>query len=387
MRRRHFEALDPVCLVCRGRGVEVPLELTSVWLEDGEHVVEAMLQCQDATCRREYPIIDGIPILLRDVRAYVQTNLLAIQQRRPLAAPLESLVGDCCGPDAPFNTQRQHLSTYGASHWGDIWRRPGSSTEGAPQALTDGETAAAASLLDLLAACRRLSGDLPAGPRLDIGCAVGRTSFELAARDETSQADDDLVLGIDLHFAMLRPAARLLRGEGIALPCRRSGVVYEPRTCRLPAGPLRRGAERLDFWACDGLDLPFGERSFAAIGALNVLDCLTSPVDGLRQMGRLLQPDGRLWMCSPYDWSSSATPFEGWLGGHSDRGVDGGHSGRRLRALLAEPALGLGLEIASYGADVPWRLRLHDRSIMEYLVDLLILEKSGAVEPASGAIR
>lgn len=381
MRRRHFAALQPVCLLCRGQGVETPLELNSVWLEDGEHVIEGVLQCRDAACRREYPIVDGIPILVRDVRAYVQTHLMAIQQRRSLAAPLESLLGDCCGPDSPFNTQRQHLSTYGASHWGDLWQHP----EEDP--LTAGEAEAAASLLDLSAACRRLAGELPAGPRLDIGCALGRTSFELAASTEASAEADDLVLGIDLHFAMLRPAARLLRGEGITLPCRRTGVVYGPRSCHLAAEHLQRGAERLDFWACDGLDLPFGEETFAAIGALNVLDCLASPIDGLRQMGRALHPAGRLWMCSPYDWSSGATPFEGWLGGHSDRGLDGGLSERRLRALLAEPSLGLGLEIASYGADLPWRLRLHDRSTMDYVVDLLILAKATGDDAAQPVTR
>lgn len=369
MRRRHFEALEPLCPVCRShRSAERFLELTSVLAEDEEIILEGILSCPDAVCRREYPIVEGIPILLQDLRGYVQGHLLELLRRDSLAAPLESLLGDCCGPGSTFDTQRQHLSTYGASHYGDLWGPPVGSSPQAPERRA--QTAeVTSSLLHLLSEGRRLAGSSPAGPTLDLGCAVGRTTFELAGSTE------GLVLGVDMHFGMLRLAKRLLRGKTVHLPCRRSGVVYDRRLCHLGQSSLESGLERVDFWACDALDLPFASQSFSAMGALNVIDCLAVPLDGLREMSRNLKDDGRLWMSSPYDWSPGATAFEGWLGGHSDRGEDGGQSELRLRLLLAEPSLQLGLEVLDQAPDLPWRLRLHDRSVMEYSVDLLALRR------------
>jgi hypothetical protein len=71
-------------------------------------------------------------------------------------------------------------------------------------------------------------------------------------------------------------------------------------------------------------------------------------------------------LTTPYDWSPAATPVEHWLGGHSQRSTHGGASEAVVRALLAE-----GFTIDAEEQSVPWRVRLHDRAVVEYAVHLI----------------
>jgi SAM-dependent methyltransferase/uncharacterized protein YbaR (Trm112 family) len=354
MRRRHFEALKPVCPVCRAaRGVEASLGLAVVLKEVGEHVVEGTLRCPEASCQREYPIVDGIPLLVGNLRAYVTGAIDQIHARGDLAAETESLLGDCCGPGSAFDISRQHLSTYAWDHYGDL---DPDEPSGSP---------APGSILRLLDRGLLLARKLTRGPILDIGCSVGRGSFALA------DLVGGLVLGVDLSYAMLRLASQVLREERVRYPRRRVGLVYDRRDF-----PARfSGAENVDFWACDALALPFPAGTFATIAALNVLDCVPSPHDLLDSLPRLLAKKGKAILSTPHDWSTAATPVESWLGGHSQRGPEAGASEPMLRALLtpgAHPASIDGLEILAEEPDVPWHVRMHDRAIMEYRSHLLV---------------
>ncbi|HTQ80486.1 MAG TPA: hypothetical protein VMM92_10855, partial [Thermoanaerobaculia bacterium] len=120
MRRAHLASLAPFCPVCRSRGTTSPLGLAAVHREEGEHVIEGALRCQDPGCLSEFPILDGIPLLVANLRAYVAGSIDAIQARTDLAAETESLLGDCCGPSSAYDLTRQHLSTYAWDHWADL---------------------------------------------------------------------------------------------------------------------------------------------------------------------------------------------------------------------------------------------------------------------------
>ena len=90
-----------------------------------------------------------------------------------------------------------------------------------------------------------------------------------------------------------------------------------------------------------------------------------------------LQPGGRAMLCTPYDWSTSATPLEGWIGGHSQRGPEGGAADVALRSLLtpgAHPASLGTLRLVAEAAALPWTVRVHERSTMLYGVHLVVAE-------------
>lgn len=327
--------------------------LARVLVEDGPHIVEGMLHCSNSNCQREYPILDGVPILIKEIRRVIEDQQAAILHRQDLSPELYSLVGDALGPGSALDVQRQHDSAYNTGHWSDL-----DPADGEPSAV-----------LPLVRAGLALSGG-PAGggPALELGCAVGRGTFALA------EATDGLVLGLDLHFGLLRRAATTLRTGRVRYLRRRVGMVYDQREfpVELP------GAERVDFWMADALSLPLPGEQFGYVQALNLLDCLHAPWMLLGSMAGCLRPGGRATLCTPYDWATSATPVEGWLGGHSQRGPEGGSSELALRALLDPESpryVGGGLRIIGE-QEADWRVRTHARAEMRYRVDLLALQRS-----------
>lgn len=350
MRLAHFETLRPVCPACRkaGRG-DHTVDLTGGTLRGAEAVLSGILVCRH--CRLEFPIIDGMPFLVPDPRGFIAQSLFYVLMRDALPPEIESLVGDAAGPGSAFDSVRQHLSSYGWDHYGDL-------DPDEPDPALPGST-----LRCLEAGLRALDRPL-AGPIIDMGCAAGRSSFALAA------AGDGLVLGIDVNLPLLRLARRVLEEGAAAYPRRRIGVVYDRR--EFPASFA--AAERVDFWVADALALPFPDHSFGGASALNLLDCLSAPRDALLELGRVLSSEARAILTTPYDWSATNTPPEAWIGGHSQRGAHEGAAEPLLRRLLSgEDGEELGLRLVAEATDLPWHVRLHDRALMQYSVHLLVV--------------
>ena len=218
-----------------------------------------------------------------------------------------------------------------------------------------------------------LANPVPAGPVIDVGCSVGRASFALAERGA------ELVLGVDLNFPMLRLASEILRHGTVRYPRRRVGLVYDRREFSAPFAHQ----ENLDFWACDVAALPFPTGTFSLAVNMNVLDCVYSPREMLLSIARILKADGRLVLSCPYDWSAGATPLEAWMGGHSQRSPAAGSSAAMLRSLLTPGAHSSSINDLKLIAELdqlPWHVRLHDRSTMSYLAHLVVAARceSGA---------
>ena len=173
---------------------------------------------------------------------------------------------------------------------------------------------------------------------------------------------------------MLR-IAEGVRREGVArYPQRRVGIVYDRRAVPVPEVP----AESLSFWCCDADALPFPAGAFAGGLSLNVLDCVRSPLGHLMELGRVLAPGAPVLLSTPYDWSPTATALPDWIGGHSQRGPDGGDSAAELRRILSpEAAAGIdtGLVIAAERDGVAWRVRANERSQVDYALHLLCLRR------------
>lgn len=348
MRREHFEGLRPVCPRCVLRGAgDPPLRIAAVAREGAAGIEQGALVCADTACQCEYPILDGVPVIVPNVREFVAANIAALAARDDVSPLLDGMLGDCCGPGSAYETARYYLGTYAWDHYAEF--DPQEKGEPRPGSIVR----AAARGRALLGAC--------AGPCVDVGCAVGRGTFELAG------AVDGLVLGVDLNITTLRLAQRVLATGRAAYPRRRVGLVYDRREFPVSVP----GADRVDFWACDATALPFAPGTFRTLTAHNVLDCVASPVDMLRSARRVLAEGGRALMSTPYDWSGIATPPEAWLGGHSQRGPEHGGSEAMLRRAVTECVEGF--EITAEDADVPWRVRMHDRAAVDYRLHMMAL--------------
>jgi SAM-dependent methyltransferase len=345
MRLGHYETYRPVCVRCRGLGRgDLPLALTVLHRVDDD-VVDGMLTCPE--CRYEYPILRGIPMLVPDVRDHVARLLGELRAADDLSEYVESVLGDCAGPEGEYGRNRHYVSSYGLTHWGDL----------APAVPGGG------GLVPVIAAALELAGEVR-GRWLDLGCSLGRGAFELAAR--TGQP----VVGIDINLAMLRAARRIVIDGRLRHPVRRVGVVYDRREAEVDR------AERalVDVWFADATALPFADGAASGALSLGLLDSVQWPLVHLHELARVLVPGGRAVIATPYDWTLAVTPLEGWLGGHSQRGPLGGSSAAELRRLLAaegRPEGAPALYIDAERADVPWATPLHERATVEYRLDMV----------------
>jgi len=369
MRRSSFEALKPVCPICRQReSVDSPLFVAIEEKADDEAILAGILQC--GRCGGEFPVLDGMPVLVPDVRRFVEDNLFYLMAREDLTPAVESLLGDAAGATSALQSIRQHVSSYVWDHWGDHDPQE----EDAPGAARPGSIARA-----LDNGLKLLSESLPAGPVIDIGCGPGRVAAEIAARTGR------LVVGVDLSVALARAARQALSNGAVDYPRRRIGVVYDRRRFTITSP----GSERVEVWLCDALHLPFADRTFALAAAMNLIDCVTEPRAALVEMGRVLKENGEALFALPFDWTDRVTPAEHWLGGHSQRGPYGGRPEDVLDTMLRDGEFAAGnLRAVGEAIEVPWHVRLHDRSCMHYTCRMVVARRgnagSGSLEQTGG---
>lgn len=342
------------------------LSIARVESEADGKIWEGILTCENAGCRSEFPIIDGMPILLPNLRSYVADNIFQIMARDDLAAATSSLLGDCCSQNSHLDVTRQHLSCYAWDHYGefdptDRLTEPSDvPKEKQPMPQRPGSMARAVRMgLEQSSFCQ-----MPAGPLLDAGCSVGRSAFELAALTSRD------VLAIDLNYSMLRLASTILRTGEVKYAKRRGGLVYDAK--RFPVA--FENSSRVDFWICDAQALPFAEQSFAAAVAMNLLDSVPSPAQLIRSFASALKPGGQLLLASPYDWSAAVTPVEAWLGGHSQRNEHAGATAPVIEFLLSQA----GFQIQTEWPEVGWTVRMHERSSMAYGLHMVQCSRLGA---------
>ena len=147
---------------------------------------------------------------------------------------------------------------------------------------------------------------LPSSARaLDIGCAVGRSTFELARHCKE-------VIGID-YSARFIEAAQQLAGSGRFVYSRaEEGTIERVSVAEFPSDIDR---SRVRFMHGDAQALPTDLGAFDVALAANLIDRLSKPRQFLAQLGRMVVPGGQLILTSPYTWLLDYTPIDEWIGG------------------------------------------------------------------------
>jgi 5-histidylcysteine sulfoxide synthase/putative 4-mercaptohistidine N1-methyltranferase len=143
---------------------------------------------------------------------------------------------------------------------------------------------------------------------LDLGCAVGRTTFELAR-------EFDRVTGIDFSARFIRIALQL-KEKGVAhYELVEEGEVVSYHEARLSELGLAQVADRVEFFQGDATNLKPQFADFDLIIAANLIDRLNNPRSFLDTVHERLTPEGVLVITSPYTWLEEFTKKEDWLGG------------------------------------------------------------------------
>ena len=154
---------------------------------------------------------------------------------------------------------------------------------------------------------------LPARARaLDLGCAVGRSSFELARFCGG-------VVGIDFSQRFVAACETLRREGSVAYERIEEGVLTSRCEARVP-DDVDRG--RVQFEVGDACDLRPDLGTFDVALLINLVDRLPQPQRCLDRLPTLLNPGGQLVIASPYTWLTEYTPREQWLGGFSRDGQE-----------------------------------------------------------------
>jgi uncharacterized protein YbaR (Trm112 family) len=267
-----------------------------------DDIVTGELYCKK--CKRRFPIKEGIATLLPDPNSYSSGGQLRYEENDTLNRYLWSHYADLMG----------HSEVCAANNaWADC--------------------------LSAKSSCA-----------LDAGCAVGRLTFEMSARNSWA-------VGCDLSLNFIRTARRLAHERCCTFTLPLEGNLREKFHCELPANWC---SDNVEFVVANALSLPFARSTFHQVSSLNLLDRVNYPLAHLYEMNRIAQSiDASFLFADPFSWSTSAAPEERWLGGtttgkYAGRGLD------NVRALLTgkDNVLAPAWKITREG-NIAWTMRSH----------------------------
>lgn len=185
------------------------------------------------------------------------------------------------------------------------------------------------------------AGRLPEEARaLDIGCAVGRSSFELARWCGR-------VTGIDLSERFIATAQALADSGAMTFSCPVEGDIRQVLTFPVPPEIQR---SRVRFETGDACHLRPALTGLDLVLAANLVDRLPEPGRFLDQMSERIVPGGQLLLASPFTWMDEFTPREHWLGGTA------GHPTWETLCERLDPDFEL-----KFDTDLPFLIREHAR--------------------------
>lgn len=155
------------------------------------------------------------------------------------------------------------------------------------------------------------SSQTPQRSALDLGCATGRATFELARVF-------DRVVGIDFSARFIQVGVAMQTRGGIGYERVEEGMITSRHTQTLADLGLAETADRVEFWQGDACNLKPHLSGYDLILATNLIDRLYEPRLFLDTVHARLNEEGILILTSPYTWLSEYTDEAHWLGGYYD---------------------------------------------------------------------
>ncbi len=250
-------------------------------------------------------------------------------------------------PVSHYETDRL-LSEYAEFHYGDEYF----GVRNFPQALAEH--------------CITAMAGRPARRALDLGCATGRASFELARHFEQ-------VTGLDFSARFIGLGVQLAAQGTLRYTLTDEGELVSYRERRLADLGLAEVRDRVDFVQGDACNLKPLYAGYDLILAANLIDRLHSPRKLLESIHERLNPGGLLVIASPYTWLEEHTVRAEWIGGFKKDGenqttLDG------LKAILGQH-----FRLLSEPVSLPFVIRETRRKFQHSLSEVTIWErKAGA---------
>jgi putative 4-mercaptohistidine N1-methyltranferase len=144
----------------------------------------------------------------------------------------------------------------------------------------------------------------PGASALDLGCAVGRSSYELARACRS-------VIGVDFSQSFVDAAERIRRESSLVYPRVDEALAQTQLVAHRPT-PDEATANRIHFEQGDAMDLRTEMGSFDVVHAANLLCRLPEPRRLLDCLPALVKPGGQLLLTTPCTWMEEFTPAANW---------------------------------------------------------------------------
>jgi 2-polyprenyl-3-methyl-5-hydroxy-6-metoxy-1,4-benzoquinol methylase len=133
---------------------------------------------------------------------------------------------------------------------------------------------------------------------LDVGCAVGRSCFELSKLF-------DSVVGIDYSENFIKQCNRLLQEKEVDYECKLEGDIYQKLKARLDSDV---NVDRIKFEVGDACNLREDLGQFNLVLASNLICRLTEPQKFLSRLKTLVKKGGYVILSTPFTWGEQFTP-------------------------------------------------------------------------------
>ncbi len=148
---------------------------------------------------------------------------------------------------------------------------------------------------------------------LDIGCAAGRASFELARHFKN-------VTGLDFSANLIRMGVIMAEQGAIRYTRLEEGELTSYLERRLADVGLEETTRRVSFFQADACNLKDLYTGYDLVLAANLIDRLYSPSGFLTSIHERINQGGVLVLTSPYTWLTEFTERSEWIGGFRKAG-------------------------------------------------------------------
>lgn len=199
---------------------------------------------------------------------------------------------------------------------------------------------------------------------LDIGCATGRSSFELAKHFDHVDAADFSVRLIEAPINLqITGSQRFVIVDEGELVSYRDVKLSDYEGCQAVK-------DKVSFSQGDACNLADKYNAYDLVFTGNLIDRLYDPEKFLLSMKDRILPGGLLVIISPYRWKEEFTPREKWLGGFK---AATGENYRTLEGI--KDALAPEFKMIDTPQDIPFAIRETARNSVQGLSEMSVWEK------------
>lgn len=204
--------------------------------------------------------------------------------------------------------------------------------------------------------------DKPARKALDLGCASGRASFELARHFEH-------VTGIDFSVRLIESGVQMAETGELHYTLVDEGQLVSYKIRTLASLGLDHLKGKVEFLQGDACNLKPILTGYDLIFAANLIDRLYSPKKFLSQVHERLNIGGILLIASPYTWLEEHTKPEEWIGGFKKNA----ENFTTLDGLKEQ--LGAHFRLMATPVDVPFVIRETKRKFQHSMSEVTLWER------------